>query len=76
MNFKDLIGFIEQGMNWAASHLVSRKELCQTVENVLKGGKGVEKDSISKECIVSGKVTLLRAFWVDNLTSADQKISG
>ena len=45
MNFKDLIGFVEQGMDWSASHLVSRKEFCHTVEkkSLLKVEKGVAK---------------------------------
>ena len=39
MNFKDLIGFVEQGMDLSASHLVSRKEFCHTDEKFLKRGK-------------------------------------
>ena len=31
VNFKDLIDFIEQFMNWAAIHLAKRKELWEAI---------------------------------------------
>ena len=60
--FKDQIGFIKWLMNGAASHLANRKELCWAVEkvNFLKVKWGQKKKIMSKECIVSGTVTLLR----------------
>jgi len=57
--FEDLIGFIKQFMNSAASRLASRKELLGVVQNgrVLEEG-GCNKDvrSQREERIVSGQV--------------------
>ena len=46
-------------MNWAPSN---RKEFCRAVEKerFLKAESGQKKQIIRKECIVSGKVSLLR----------------
>ena len=61
INFKDPIGFIEQFMNQAASHLANRKEFCRALEKeeFLKVQRRVDNQEIvSKEGIVSRKVIL------------------
>lgn len=50
-------------MNWAAPHLASKKKLhiCCRKEKFFKGREGAEKNKIiSKECIILGKVPILR----------------
>lgn len=58
------MNFIEQFMNQTVYLLANRKELCQAVEKecwmFLKAERGQKKEIVSKGCIVSGKVTLLR----------------
>lgn len=50
--FQDLIGFIQQFTNLAASYLaIERSSEGQKAE------KGQEKENVNKECIVFGKVT-------------------
>lgn len=48
--FKDQIGFIQRFMNWAASHLTNRRELCPAVEKemFLKAERRQKKEIISK----------------------------
>lgn len=80
--FKGLIGSIQWFKNQAASHLPNWKELHWAVrkERFLKVEKGQKQETISKEHIVSGKVTLLREMegteQVDYLTNADQVMPG
>lgn len=47
-------------MNQAAPHLATRKELRGEVQNegFIEGGEG-QKNFLTKECLVSGKVTVL-----------------
>lgn len=54
--FEDLIGFLQQLLNWAASRLESRKELAEAVENGRQKG---EQEVSNQEWIVQGKVTFL-----------------
>lgn len=77
------MNFIEQFMNQTVYLLANRKELCQAVEKecwmFLKAERGQKKEIISKGCIVSGKVTLLRGTKksIQRLpTFADQVIPG
>lgn len=45
---EDLVGFVQQFMNWAASHLAHRKELWRTVEKerFFKGRNWVWKKEV------------------------------
>lgn len=80
--FKELIGFIQNFMNWAAPHLANRKALHWAAEGerFLKVEWGKKKELINKECFVSGKFTLLRGVLGvcgrGLLSSTEQRIPG
>ena len=75
VNFKDLIGFIQWFMNWAAPGLVDRKELRGAIQNK----RLIERESRDQKVILGKKqkqkwIGYGVVFQAHYLTSADQVI--
>ena len=71
VSFKDIVGFIQWFMNWAASALVDRKELWGAIQN-----KRLIKRKSRDQKVILGKKRLVMVvvFQAHYLTSADQVI--
>ena len=72
VSFKDIIGFIQWFMNWAASGLVDRKELWGAIQNK----RLIKRESRDQKVILDKKnrLVMVVVFQAHYLTSADQVI--